>query len=261
MKQALENIIVDTLCDQPYFSRPLFGYADLADPIFATYKEVVTPGHMTPVEAFVHQYDDIPKQGTVVVWVLPIVDETIVSNRQQEQFPSKEWAHTRHFGEQINDQVRHAAADFLRQHGYRTVVPLMLDQWFASYDECVSTWSERHAAFAAGLGSFGLSDALITDVGVCHRIGSLVTEAVFAPTRRLSEDPYHRCLYKVKGTCGVCMQRCPAETIDIHGHDKIACHFYTRDKVYPRCNPQFGVDISGCGLCLTKIPCERKSPL
>lgn len=261
MQDALEEVIVDALRNQPYFTGPLFGYADLNDPIFATFKKVVSPLHMTPSEAFAHQYDVAPQQGTVVVWVLPIVAETIVSNQRQVSFPSKQWAQTRHFGEQANDRVRGVAADFLRQQGHHTVVPPMLDQWFASYDECVSNWSERHAAFAAGLGSFGLSDALITDVGVCHRIGSLVTEAVIAPTIRQNDDPYHRCLYKVKGSCGVCMQRCPAKTIDADGHDKIACHFYTRDKVYPRCNPQFGVDISGCGLCLTKIPCERKSPL
>lgn len=261
MQEALEQIIRDELNDQPYFARPLFGYADLNDPIFSVFKKVVTSSHMTPAEAFAHQYAEHPKQGTVVVWILPIIEETIHSNQQQLDFPSREWAHTRHYGEILNDQVRRIAADFLVQQGFRTVVPPMLEQWFASYDDCVSNWSERHAAFAAGLGSFGLSDALITEVGVCHRIGSLVTEAIIPPSKRRSADPYHRCLYKVKGTCGLCMKRCPAQTIAPDGHDKTACHFYTRNLVYPRCNPQFGVDISGCGLCLTKIPCERKSPL
>ena len=36
-----------------------------------------------------------------------------------------------------------------------------------------SDWSERHAAYAAGLGTFGLTRALITEKGIAGRFGSL----------------------------------------------------------------------------------------
>lgn len=261
MRQNLEKVIRSALAGQNYFSAPLFGYADLNDPLFAEYKTIIGNHHMTPKEAFACRYDETPTQGTVVVWILPIVAETIDSNRREKRYPSKAWAHTRHFGEMVNNQVRRAAEEYLLGQGVRTVVPQLLEEWFASYDDCTSSWSERHAAFAAGLGSFGLSDALITEAGVCHRVGSLVTEALFPATARKSDDPYHNCLYKRDGSCGVCQERCPAETISSSGHDKLGCHRYTCDQVYPRCNPQYGVDISGCGLCLTAIPCERQCPV
>ena len=36
-----------------------------------------------------------------------------------------------------------------------------------------SCWSERHAAFVSGLGTFGLCDGLITPVGKAMRCGSV----------------------------------------------------------------------------------------
>ena len=40
-----------------------------------------------------------------------------------------------------------------------------------------SKWSHRHAAFAAGLGTFGLSDGFISEKGKAIRITSMVIEA------------------------------------------------------------------------------------
>ncbi len=261
MQDMLEAAISTALEGQPYFEKPLFGYADIFDPIFTEFKTVVGPHHLSAAEAFFYGFDEQPMHGSVVVWILPIITETIESNRQEDEFPSKSWAHTRHFGEIINNQIRKIATEFLSDQGQRAVAPLHLQQWKLSDDSCSSNWSERHAAFAAGLGSFGLSDAFITDVGVCHRIGSLVTDKVFPITKRFNDAPYHRCLYMVNGSCGVCRQRCPAQAISATGHDRHACHHYAYGIVNSCCNDKFGVDISGCGLCLTAIPCEKKSPL
>lgn len=38
-----------------------------------------------------------------------------------------------------------------------------------------SNWSERHAAYVAGLGTFSLNDALITVNGIAHRVGSILS--------------------------------------------------------------------------------------
>lgn len=38
-----------------------------------------------------------------------------------------------------------------------------------------SSWSERHVAYAAGLGNFGLNGCLITSLGTSVRFASLVT--------------------------------------------------------------------------------------
>ncbi|HUX98016.1 MAG TPA: hypothetical protein VMV49_00555 [Candidatus Deferrimicrobium sp.] len=39
-----------------------------------------------------------------------------------------------------------------------------------------STWSHRHMAFAAGLGSFGLSDGFLNERGIAMRCGSVIVE-------------------------------------------------------------------------------------
>jgi epoxyqueuosine reductase QueG len=260
MQAAFEQTIRRFLAVQPYFAPPLFGYADLLDPLFDRFKEIIGPQHMTPREVLSCRYAAPADQGTVVVWILPIVKETIVANRKQQSYPARPWAHTRHFGEQLNLEIRRRAQAFFLQRGVQAVAPLLLEQWQADYTTCTSNWSERHAAFVAGMGSFGLSDAFISDVGVAHRIGALVTSAVLPRSQRLNDTPYARCPYYHDGSCGVCIKRCPAQAISSMGHDKLACHNYTRNQVNPHCNELFGVDISGCGLCTTAVPCEQRPP-
>jgi epoxyqueuosine reductase QueG len=41
-----------------------------------------------------------------------------------------------------------------------------------------SNWSERHAAYTAGLGTFGLCDGLITPLGKAMRVGEGVRNFV-----------------------------------------------------------------------------------
>ena len=62
-------------------------------------------------------------------------------------------------------------AEFLTNQGARAVAPCLQDGWTAINDPQVglaSTWSERHAAYAAGLGTFSLNDGLITERGIAH---------------------------------------------------------------------------------------------
>jgi len=257
---AFETMMRQALAGQEYFSDPLFGYADLNDPLFERLKQVVSPDHLSPRDVLGCRYKQPAQQGTVVVWILPIVRETILANRKEQLYPSRAWARTRHYGEQVNQQLRHKAEAFFADAGEQSAAPLLLEKWQADYERFTSNWSERHAAFVAGMGSFGLSDAFISDAGVSHRIGSVVTSARLPVTPRHTDDPYHRCLFKHDGSCGLCITRCPVQAISDQGHDKSACHDYSRNEINPRCNASFGVDISGCGLCTTAVPCERKPP-
>jgi len=89
-----------------------------------------------------------------------------------------------------------------------------------------STWSERHIAHAAGLGTFGLSDGLITARGIAHRCGSVVFNAACTPTPRPYTHYQEYCPYLMDGSCGVCMARCPVGAISPSGHDKVKCSNY-----------------------------------
>ena len=153
--------------------------------------------------------------------------------------------------------------DFLKEMGYRSIAPSLSSRWERLYDPRVghaSRWSERHAAYAAGLGTFSLTDALITARGLAHRVGSIITELELEPVARPYKGVYDYCLKKNAGTCGVCIKRCPAGAISENGHNKDLCFQYMREKISPAVNEKYEVSIAGCGLCQTKVPCERAIP-
>ena len=123
-----------------------------------------------------------------------------------------------------------------------------------------STWSERHAAYAAGLGTFSLNDGLITQRGIAHRVGSVVTKLRLAPTSDDRPGVLDHCLFYVDGSCTACIQRCPAGAITSAGHDKAICSAYLDGTIAPAVAKAWGTPIPGCGLCQTKVPCEHRAP-
>ena len=89
-----------------------------------------------------------------------------------------------------------------------------------------STWSERHAAYVAGLGTFSLSKHLITEKGLCGRFGSVITDAPLEVTPRPYTDPYEYCTF-----CGACVPRCPARAISVEKGKTIkVCAKYTSSR-------------------------------
>ena len=75
-------------------------------------------------------------------------------------------------GEQFNVALREHLVATLTGAGIAAVAPTRLRQW--SMAPVTSNWSERHIAYAAGLGTFGLCDGLITPLGKAMRCGSVV---------------------------------------------------------------------------------------
>lgn len=84
---------------------------------------------------------------------------------------------------------------------------------------------------AAGLGTFGLSDGFISEVGKAVRLTSYVVQADLPVTERGDRGPYDWCLYYAKGTCGACMKRCPVGAISKDGHDKNRCASYEDEAI------------------------------
>jgi epoxyqueuosine reductase QueG len=126
-----------------------------------------------------------------------------------------------------------------------------------------SNWSERHIAYAAGLGTFSLSDGFITERGIAHRCGSVVAAIEIPASPRTASGPYANCLSFVNEKCGVCIKRCPSGAITEKGHDKVKCQEYLSSIGYrPGETKIYDVNTSvfGCGLCQTKVPCEDRNP-
>ena len=251
---------------EPAWAEPLVGFARGDDPLFEQYKEVVGPDHWTPLEAFAQAYpgtDAAAGELTVISWVLPQTEATRRDNRAQRAYPAERWARSRIFGEAFNNALRQHVADALRAAGYAAASPMLLPAWRSTDSEryvYASTWSERHAAYAAGLGTFGLCDGLITPVGKAMRVGSAVARMGLEPTPRPYVDHHAYCLYYTHGTCGKCIDRCPVGAISVRGHDKLRCREHLRVATAPYVRENYGFAGYGCGLCQTGVPCEAKIP-
>lgn len=249
-----ENRFADS--GTPYFDEPLVGFAAADDPLFMEYKGIIGAFHRTPGEI-------LAGARTVISWVLPVTGATRESNRREAQFPSREWALTRNNGENFNSALRRHLVSWLEGRGHRAVAPQLSTAWRQLDDPVVgiaSTWSERHAAYAAGLGTFSLNDALITPRGIAHRLGSVVTDLVLPPTPRTTPDLRHNCLYHREGSCGACIGRCPVGALSRQGHDKERCRAYVYGAVPEAVGKRYGVAQTGCGLCQTRVPCEHGVP-
>jgi hypothetical protein len=249
-----------------YFDSPLVGFASGDDPLFRQYKKIIGRFHPTPREIFNLTFgkSDHQKELSVISWVLPISEETRKANRKEDKYPSLLWSHTRWFGEAFNDQLRNHVVSFLKRKGYKAVAPAnspyFIHHMHSPKVGFTSNWSERHTAYACGLGTFGLCDGFITPRGKALRLGSVVTDLTLRPSERPYPHHHANCLYYFRGTCKVCAARCPCGAITSKGHDKDKCYGYMHDVTLPAKNVEYGVEIAGCGLCQTKVPCEFEIP-
>lgn len=252
----------------PYFDEPLVQFASATDELFRQYKEIIAPEHLTPQEVFNIAYaGEATSPQTVISVVLPVSEKIRQSNRSQKEWASDEWTLLRSFGDDaFIDGLNAHLSGFLNDKGYKTVEPTALKDFkkYANEQGPLSNWSQRHVAFAAGLGTFSINDGFITEKGMAIRLTSFVTEAVIEPDKRQAENHTANCLYLSKGTCKACFKRCPVGAITEKGHDKIVCvqrcygeESQSRAKAIGG-NPGAG---SGCGLCQTNIPCEFSNPM
>ena len=249
---------------EPYFEEPLVGFAAADDPLFSSFKKIIGPFHRTPEEWMENIAENgVGRAETVICWILPIARKTREANRKETAWPAREWAVTRSHGETFNTLLRRNVVAHLAGLGYRALAPQLSSDWKRFADTPVgiaSSWSERHAAYVAGLGTFGLSDGLITPKGIAHRCGSVITDLSLRPTVRSAPDHRSYCLYYREGSCSVCAGRCPAGAISPQGHDKAKCRAYSYGEIPRAVGELYGVPELGCGLCQTKVPCEAGIP-
>lgn len=262
--------------NDPIFDEPLVGFANGDDAIFQEYKrgKIIGDFHLTPrevLERHVQQKEGEsnkkPANLSVISYVLPITLETRLSLRRETQVVSLRWNHTRWQGQNLINELSKFVVFSLETLGYNAVAPEQSS--FYELKELpgglASNWSQRHIAYAAGLGTFSLSDGFITPRGLAMRCGSVVCDAVIFPTPRLYENHLANCLFYRGGSCQRCIERCPAEAISQKGHDKKRCREYLQIeqkrllKVLGREEGYIGRYL-GCGLCQTKVPCEAGIP-
>lgn len=249
------------------FAEPLVGFVRGADPLFSKFKNIIGDFHLTPyqwLKKYMREKGDLensPANGiTVISWILPISEETRNSNAQKDNLPSKAWAHTRHYGEIFNRKLRKHIISLLCNMGYNSLSPVLKEDFTRTFNMnsgIASNWSERHIAYAAGLGTFGLSGGLITFKGKAIRCGSVIARVKINVEERKYNYHHQYCLHFKGEKCGKCINRCPALAITNKGLDKQRCSSYQKKNIDPQV---YEVDVAGCGLCQTDVPCEKRIP-
>lgn len=252
------------------FDEPLVGFADGDDTIFTEYKKIIGDAHLAPRQVLeMHLREKgmsfIPKRITVISFIMPSTQETRRSMHRETLLPSLRWNHTRWQGQDFIIELSKYLVGELEGIGYQAVAPEVSGYFKIVPGTLVSNWSQRHIAYAAGLGTFSLNDGFITPKGIAMRCGSVVTDAVIPATPRKYNDHLANCLFFQGISCRRCIERCPAGAISEQGHNKQKCFVYLNQqkeqaKELGRSEVYLG-RYAGCGLCQTKVPCEGRIPL
>ena len=238
------------------YGQPLIGFAAANDPYFDALRrpDIIGPHFRLPEEW-------LPGAQSVLSIFAPFTKEVIDTNRLDPEWPSAEWLHARFEGQTMINALCMHLVQALEKNGHQAIAPALHadfkisgrqsrtpeEQEAPSY---TSNWSERHVAHIAGLGTFGLSAALITRMGASGRIGSIVTTCKIPADAR----PYTR-HDEYCNKCGTCVRRCPVSAISFeNGKDKHICSIFL-DRTEEAFAPRYG-----CGKCYVSVPCERRIP-
>jgi epoxyqueuosine reductase len=237
------------------YDEPLVGVADAHDPLFLEFKRPEIIG-----DVFRAPTDWLDGAASVVSFFLPFSEAVRKPNRLPGP-PAAEWLHGRFRGEDVLNDAKRCVVSLIQAEGHRAVAPT-LDSRFVQTADFRSSWSERHVAFVAGLGTFGLSRGLITSKGMAGRFGSVVTDLEIAPVPRPYSNPFEYCLFlSGKAPCRACIERCPVQAITDKGKDHPPCSDYLRSEdLVQDVRARFGYRYAACGKCQTRVPCERKIP-
>lgn len=248
------------------YGEPRFGVAAGDDPLWAFFKRDIGEFMWSPLEALRLEYPDTALSDadvSVISFVLPMTKPTRDDQAARDKVSGPRWALARLPGQKRVDELTREWAAALRAEGVAAVAPEQ-NAAFKWHDSAkygfASSWSQRHAAYAAGLGAFGLSDGFISVAGVAARYGSIVVGEKLPVTQRRLDGAYAACLYKRDGSCGACMARCPAGAITPEGHDKMKCREYLQTVISPYSLEHYGHASPGCGFCQTGVPCEDRIP-
>ncbi|WP_233487064.1 MULTISPECIES: epoxyqueuosine reductase [unclassified Halanaerobium] len=251
LKQWIRNLICDYIKNyeqrddiKTEWKEAVVGFADADDKLFLKLKKAVSPTHAAPGDFLKHA-------RTVICFFIPFADWVSESN-VKGKYSSREWA--RAYVETnalIDDMNRHIKKELEKMNFQAALIPAT-----HNFDEenLKSDWSHRHAAYIAGVGTFGINNMLITEKGCCGRVGSLITNLEMEATKRGNKE---NCLNKAGGSCSVCAERCVNNSLSVDFFDRHKCYslLLENDDLYS----EMGLT-DACGKCCVALPCSFVNP-
>ncbi|HKL12371.1 MAG TPA: epoxyqueuosine reductase [Halanaerobiales bacterium] len=250
IKKLINNYVKDYAKQEHIESewrKPLTAYADAKDPLFKKLKEVISPSHELPT-------DFLADAKTVITFFLPFTEEINKSNIKG-RLSSRKWSVAYIETNQLILDLNKYVKKELNNQGYNSSIIPATHNFYE--DKLISDWSHRHAAYIAGLGTFGINNMLITEKGCAGRVGSIVTDLKLKPTTRPKKE---FCLYKYNGSCKVCIDRCIVDALqaDPNKFNRFDCYeiCLENDKYHKE------LDLTDvCGKCCVDLPCTTTNPV
>jgi epoxyqueuosine reductase QueG len=263
--------------NEPVTNKPLVGIADGYDHIFQYFKKesIIGNFHLSPGEALAtylkkqkkNASEKQPSALSVISVAFTFPKNTRLSNRPKSKMAATRWRHAygRAFG--LMSETLSYVVSLLEASGYQAVAPvctrpmsIMISPDGLPYTD----WSEKHIAYAAGLGTFGLNTSLITPAGVPVHLGSVITDLALTPTPRTYDDHHAYCLYYRDGSCQSCAKHCPSGAVNVQAFEGKKCLFYAHNDL-PRLARELNEEIEEgghpmCALCQIRVPCETGIP-
>lgn len=247
------------------YGLPLVGFADSYHPYIQNLPDLISPAHELPQNV-------LPDAKTIIAYFVPFTKEIARTNKVGI-LASPEWARAYEETNALFGELNEALIDFIyakagpagsgvspRRTARAAVTPkaTTFDQ-----QKLISDWSHRHIAYAAGLGTFGVNNMLLTRHGCCGRFSTVITNLDLTPDEPVAEE---YCLYKKNGSCGICVKHCPAGALTTDGYDRFKCYALCREnaKIYTEFGSSYttedgtGANSEGsevCGKCVTDSPC------
>jgi epoxyqueuosine reductase len=260
----------------PIVDEPIVGFADGDDPIFQDFKTIIGEFHLTPREVM-EKYvvikgwrfgvtSSIGKVG-VISWAMPLTNEVRFHERSAPVGGSPRYNHSRWIGIKLYEGLEQYVASLLEILRCNAVAPTgsrLFEIKEVPGGTLAANWSERHVAYACGLGTFGLNGLMITSRGCAVYLGSVVCDRALTPTPRAASHVAN-CPFYQDGSCGLCIQRCIGSAISEDGRSNLKCLTNLRDE-QPVKVRSLGLDkdlvgwAPACGRCSTGLPCEDRVP-
>lgn len=248
MREFIKNTIVefiDKYCEENniknIWEEPIVGFADANSDYIKNLKNIVLKSHYSP--------KDFLEDATIIVcYFLPFKRDIGKSNKV-EGLPSQIWADayivTNEMTQHVNEYIVHQ----IEKLGYKAVNPVNAGK----FDQNIlkSKWSQRHLAYAAGIGTFGINNLLISEKGSCGRYFSVITNLDVKSDEPIKED---RCMYKKDKSCGICVKRCKKGALTYEEFDRFKCSAKLEKN-----KKEVGAAV--CGKCAVELPCSYKNPM